>query len=162
MGGLLTPVCRPWWGTAHLARGTSVPRSPAAQLFCLSKWAMPNSKTSILINFSAFLLKSCFGVLWKSFSFLLTSTPQEINSHLQAKPSEKQIDGWLLPYLGQKFTVVERWHFFHSLGDDVLTETAWKQTGIFTICENTFTWCTEHSSGVNQHSSWDSAIDVWS
>lgn len=89
---------------AHLARGTSVPRSPAAQLFCLSKWAMPNSKTSILINFSVFLLKSCFGALWKSPCFLLT--PREKNSHLQVKPSEKQIDGWHWPYLGQKFTVV--------------------------------------------------------
>lgn len=97
--------------SAHFARGTSVLESPAAEVFRLSKWALSshNSETSILINLSVFLLKPCFGASWKSlfsFYFLPTSTLQEINSHLQVKPSEKQIDGWHLPYSGQKFAVV--------------------------------------------------------
>lgn len=60
---------------AHFARGTSVLESPATEIFCLPKWAMSllNSKSFILMNFSGFLLKPCFGALWKSFFFIFFS-----------------------------------------------------------------------------------------
>lgn len=64
---------------AHFARDTSVLLS-SPKIFHLPERAMPllNFQTFTLMKFCGFLLKPCFGALWKSvfssFFFLLTST----------------------------------------------------------------------------------------
>lgn len=126
---------------AHFARGTSVLGSPATEIFHLPTWAMSllNSKTFILMNFSVFLLKPCFGALRKSlFSSFF---PADLNSVGNKFPSASEAIWktywWLtLGLVRAKVLYSLKVAFFPFAGKRCPDKTRLEALG-FSICENT-------------------------